>query len=176
MKTSSINDAARIEAILLADRSAAGGALAVPLAGGGRGLRRDRFRRDDAGRRQAHLRTLDPDAQPRQRQGRRHRGRRAGPGRAGRRRRRCSTSDYLLQVAFLDIEVRPREMEKQFIEPFFDDRPGRPDPHGGRLADVPGSGGAAAGCLPLLCPRQARRAGCVRREEGHCGNWTAART
>ena len=61
-------------------RRASGSAIAR-----GRGrLRRDRLRLHDSRRRQAYLRAVDPDAQPRQRQGRRHRGLRPGARRDGR--------------------------------------------------------------------------------------------
>ena len=54
------------------------------IARGRRRLRRDRFRLHDSRGRQAYLRALDPDAQPRQRQGGRNRRLRPGAGGHGR--------------------------------------------------------------------------------------------
>ena len=79
--------------------------------------------------------------------------------------RKVLDEDYILQVALLDPAARG-EVEKTCIEPFFDVDQGGHGPHGGRLPRRGAAGGPPAGRGPLLRPRQAGRAGAVRRGEG----------
>ena len=149
-------DCSRAEAILRSRADLRPRGRLVPPAAGGRGrLRRDRLRLHDPRRRQAHLRALDPDAQPRQRQGRRHRRLRPGAGRHGR----------LAQGARRGLHPPggparsdgPRRGGEGVHRAVFRRRPGRADPHGGRLPRGAAAGSPPAGRGPLLRPRQARR-------------------
>ncbi len=79
--------------------------------------------------------------------------------------RKVLDEDYILQVALLDPDARG-EVEKDVHRALFRRRPGRPDPDGGRLPRRAAAGGPPAGRGPLLRPRQARRAGPLRRRKG----------
>ena len=78
--------------------------------------------------------------------------------------RKVLDEDYILQVALLDPTARG-EVEKTFIEPFFDVDQGGTDSDGGRLPRRAAVGGPPARRGPLLRPRQARRAGPLRRRK-----------
>ncbi len=71
--------------------------------------------------------------------------------------RKVLDEDYILQVALLDPTARG-EVEKAFIEPYFDVDQGGMMPTVDDYRDVPLLGGPPAGRGPLLRPRQAGRA------------------
>ena len=100
-------------------RVPAAGRLVPPAARGRRRLRSHGVCLHATRGRPAHLRAVDPDAQSRQRQGRRHRSLRARGGRSWASRPRFCEEDYILQIALLDPEARG-EVEKDFVEPYFD--------------------------------------------------------
>ena len=79
--------------------------------------------------------------------------------------RKVLDEDYILQVALLDPDG-PRRGGKDLHRALFRHRPGRHDPHGGRLSRRAAAGGSAAGRGPLFRPRQAGRAGAICRGKG----------
>ena len=151
----------RVTALLRAGRPVPRGPPRPPALGGRGRLRRDRLRLHDPRRRPAHLRALDPDAQPRQRQRGRDRRLRAGAGRHGRlaqgARRRLHPAGGLARS---DGPGRGREIVHRAL---FRRRPGRLDPDRGRLSRGAAVGSPPAGRGPLLRPRQAVGPGPLRR-------------
>ena len=154
----------RVQSLLRARAApAAGGTLVFPLAGSGGRLRRHRVRLHDPRGREAHLRAFDPDAQPRQRQGRRDRRLRAGAGRIGRVAQ--GARGRLHSPGRPAGSRRPGRGGKGLHRALLRHRPGRPDPHRGRLPRRAAAGGPAPGRGPLFRPRQACRARAFRRGE-----------
>ena len=79
--------------------------------------------------------------------------------------RKVLEEDYILQVALLDPTARA-EVEKAFIEPYFDVDQGGLIPTVDDHREVPLLGSPPAGRGPLLRPRQAVGPGPLRRGEG----------
>ncbi|OQA29396.1 MAG: hypothetical protein BWY59_00351 [Verrucomicrobia bacterium ADurb.Bin345] len=118
-------------------------------------MRGRRVRRHGARRGPAHLRAFDPDAQSRQRQGRRHR--RRGP-RAGATRRGCGNAENPLPAAGGAAQSRRRETGRgNFRSPALSYRAPRENRAGVRLPRR-GAGGSAAGCAAVFRSREGRRA------------------
>ena len=116
---------------------------------GRRRLRRHRLRLHRSGRRQPHLRAVRADAQPGQRQGRRHRGR--GPVHASDLgvSREILDDDYLLQMAFLGPAGAGSRWSRPCVTPFLESTAPEKSPLR-RLPGYRGSGDPAPGCLALL--------------------------
>ena len=72
--------------------------------------------------------------------------------------RKVLDEDYILQVALLDPAARG-DLEKRYIEPFFDIDQGGLIPTVDDYRDVRVAGSPAARRAPVLCPRQAGRVG-----------------
>ena len=140
--------------------------MVPPHAGSGGRLRRDRVRLYAAGRRQAHLRAVDPDAQPGQRQRRRHRGLRLGAGRAGR--VPPGARRGLHPASGAARSPVPPGGGRRVPDSVFRRRPRRHGPHGGRLPRRAAAGSPSPGRGPLLRPRQTQRAGSLCRRKGAC--------
>ncbi|MCK7491396.1 MAG: hypothetical protein MZW92_06560 [Comamonadaceae bacterium] len=96
------------------------------------------------------------DAQPRKRQGRRHRRRRPGPGAARASIREILDDDYLLQIAAPRRRPSCPSWRREFIQPYFDVDHEALRRHDRRLPRHPRPRGAAARRVALLRARQAR--------------------